>query len=362
MNKLENKIWFFFIIIFKLFSISNVQSAELLLKQKDIIINSNWEMKMKYRYQIKVISLKDFSQFNEIAIPVSNHSRYISDIFSFIISENKQMTMGFHQKNKILFKKLKLNSIIEYGFTAHVKYPGFEKFFADLFYLNNEMKLYQAKYSVTFPKRIEFYWKLIDSSYKQIEMKKNYSKTFSWKRNDVVSESQAAFLSISTIKEWNDIKQRYMLLYQKIKEKKCKKIKLLTKFCTNTNKQTTSTVLYNIMEYLRTKIKYAPNLDRKHCLIPDSPDEVIERKWGDCKDITLLCNYLLNQCRIKSFIVLVSRNTNYQNSKNFLPNPFIFDHAVIGLKTANGLSFYDVHKKKHRIHIENKKYLCLMEG
>lgn len=60
---------------------------------------------------------------------------------------------------------------------------------------------------------------------------------------------------------------------------------------------------------------------------PRSPDTVMERRYGDCKDKTLMLVSILNQLGIKAYPALVS-SRHRKAVENHLPGPNAFDHVI----------------------------------
>lgn len=61
---------------------------------------------------------------------------------------------------------------------------------------------------------------------------------------------------------------------------------------------------------------------------PYPPDEVIKRRYGDCKDKTWLLVNLLRRLGIEAHPALMTLGTNPGWARRMLPSPALFDHAV----------------------------------
>jgi len=71
---------------------------------------------------------------------------------------------------------------------------------------------------------------------------------------------------------------------------------------------------------------------------PSQPDLVLERRYGDCKDKSLLLMSLLKELNIRSRAVLLQSEGRKSLSKS-LPSPQLFDHAIVQV-TMGGKAFY----------------------
>lgn len=74
---------------------------------------------------------------------------------------------------------------------------------------------------------------------------------------------------------------------------------------------------------------------------PFSPNEVLDKRFGDCKDKSWLMVTMLRQMDIEAYPVLI--NTSYGESLHqFLPSPKIFDHVVVKVVDSTDTKlFYD---------------------
>jgi transglutaminase-like putative cysteine protease len=71
---------------------------------------------------------------------------------------------------------------------------------------------------------------------------------------------------------------------------------------------------------------------------PSQPGLVLERRYGDCKDKSLLLMSLLKELNIPSRAVLLQSKGRKSLSKS-LPSPQLFDHAIVQV-TIGGKAFY----------------------
>ncbi|MBI5451025.1 MAG: DUF3857 domain-containing transglutaminase family protein [Gammaproteobacteria bacterium] len=68
---------------------------------------------------------------------------------------------------------------------------------------------------------------------------------------------------------------------------------------------------------------------------PSHPNEVVERRFGDCKDKALLLTSILRQWGVKAEPALVSAG-NKRAIADYLPSPGLFDHVIVRAEPAGG--------------------------
>lgn len=74
--------------------------------------------------------------------------------------------------------------------------------------------------------------------------------------------------------------------------------------------------------------------------LPHTPDEVFERRFGDCKDKALLLHVLLKALDIEASPVLVS-SIERQEISNYLPTHQVFNHVINRIKFDDKYYFVD---------------------
>jgi len=81
------------------------------------------------------------------------------------------------------------------------------------------------------------------------------------------------------------------------------------------------------IQFVQNEIRYFGIETKENSHRPTMPNTVFSRRFGDCKDKTVLLNYLLSKVGIKSYPALVS---TYEQGAviNHLPSPGSFNHVI----------------------------------
>lgn len=94
------------------------------------------------------------------------------------------------------------------------------------------------------------------------------------------------------------------------------------------------------IEFIQDDIRYLSVNEDFGGQIPASPDVVMKRRYGDCKDKALLLAELLKEMGIEATPVLV--NTRLRGAiTNFLPSPNVFNHAVVRYRIEDQYRWVD---------------------
>lgn len=83
-----------------------------------------------------------------------------------------------------------------------------------------------------------------------------------------------------------------------------------------------------LSRFVQEKIRYVAVLVGEGGYAPSSPNEVLERRWGDCKDKAVLLVELLQASGIDAWPVLIHSGGTSRAASRF-PTPEAFNHAVV---------------------------------
>ncbi len=92
------------------------------------------------------------------------------------------------------------------------------------------------------------------------------------------------------------------------------------------------------LAYVQNEIRYLSISIGENSHKPFPPDVVLARRYGDCKDKSLLLSTILRKLGIDASPVLISASNPAMPGK-MLPSPMAFDHAIVRVK-VNGKVYY----------------------
>ncbi|MBV9494849.1 MAG: DUF3857 domain-containing protein [Acidobacteria bacterium] len=104
-------------------------------------------------------------------------------------------------------------------------------------------------------------------------------------------------------------------------------VKKLTDRIRNENKTDDARITAAI-RFVQDEIRYLGIEMGRNSHEPHSPAEVLEQRWGDCKDKALLLSELLRELGVEARPALVNTRFRRQLDKR-LPSPFSFDHVIV---------------------------------
>jgi len=149
--------------------------------------------------------------------------------------------------------------------------------------------------------------------------------------------AQYPYLQISEYPAWSDVVRWGVTLYelpQPLPETIRAKAAEITKGKTTDSEKTTALLDFTQQEIRYLGIELGAGSHR-----PTAPDVVLARRFGDCKDKTLLFCALMRAAGLDAWPALVN-TTETRALENRLPSPDLFDHVIacVPNTTATGLN------------------------
>lgn len=250
---------------------------------------------------------------------------------------------------------LHVGDILEYSFSEKLKKSHIKELRGDIFDLKRYAIYKKIRYSCLAGKDKPLSWKThlfeqdplysVNSSHKKYSWEINYSNIDFFTPSDLpkLSSSQRIrepSIAVSTT-TWNQIAKYCAAL---LNEK--------THFSSSTPQNIVELVqewqsLYPNVEYqilaairlVSDDIYYAsiPDEEKEHLITPYSPEEILEKHYGDCKDKSCLLIAILKLLDVEAYPILTHTEKTYE-LKNELPNPF-FNHLIVTIE-YNGKSYF----------------------
>lgn len=250
----------------------------------------------------------------------------------------------------ITFPEVNIGSIIE--FEAEVVSNGMpiKNAFWDSFSFDYARPALEANTKVTLPKKLNVVYREFNAEYKPQITETAKTITYTWKLQNVAPaekseeylpmptpESFRNTVEFSSIQSWEDISRWYYSLVQK-NLKFTNDIENVAKEACK-NYSTVKDKTRAILEYVQDNFRYVSMSFGENSLEPHPTDEIFCNKYGDCKDLSLLCMAMLKAVGIESNVVLFNNEFSISEPKFDLPFPSLFDHVILLIEDKSG-SFY----------------------
>ena len=94
------------------------------------------------------------------------------------------------------------------------------------------------------------------------------------------------------------------------------------------------------IRFVQDEIRYLGVEMGRNSHQPHQPADVLEQRWGDCKDKSFLLASLLRELGVEAYPALVNTKLRH-NMDRELPSPFEFDHVITEVRLANHTYWID---------------------
>ncbi len=251
-----------------------------------------------------------------------------------------------------------IDCVIDYKYVKKQK-PHIEGEFSSYFFVQTYNPVLLSKYKIITPEDMNLKYLLLsplkDSHKLPTITHQGGKKTYLWEYRDIPQilyedymppMAEIAFnILITTMDSWEPF---FFWWRDQIKGKTDpdkaikEEIVELTKDLPNTREKTEA-----IFDYVKKKVRYVSIDMGKSGYEPASAQEVLENKYGDCKDQSTLLISMLKEAGIPAYYVLIPTNNVGDLIKDF-PYPFQFNHCIVAVENEKSYRFLDPTATYHR--------------
>jgi hypothetical protein len=176
---------------------------------------------------------------------------------------------------------------------------------------------------------------------------RNY-RIYEWLQDDVealdIEDTRPAWhyaqprYDFSSFETWDDVGEYFAPKYQFNYKRGGPIVDIATEIKAKSDKVKTRTRL--ALAYIHDNIRYTGIEIGSGGYIPRPPEQTLENKFGDCKDMTVLLLAILKELEIEAYPILV--DTDYRGGiDNMIPSHGAFDHVLVHAKVAGEVYLLD---------------------
>lgn len=318
---------------------------------------NNLETNEYYHHLIREISSGNGVQ-NGSEISIAYNPSYEKLIFHKLViwRNNKPMDKLDSQKFKIIQKEKELSRFIysglytaylilddirkgdriEYSYTIKGNNPVFNKY-SNTIYFEGGSQIVNVYNNLIFSSKRNIKTKDFNNTPKLKKTVENGMNIFEWQSmmtktypdhdNEPSYYNPYARVQISEYNSWKEIVdwglnlKNYDLKNSKIINDKIAELKAKSK---NDQKK----YLTLATRFVQDEIRYMGIEIGEYSHRPNTPEKILQQRYGDCKDKSALLCYLLNANGIKAYSVFLNTYLEKETA-SLLPSPTIFNHEVV---------------------------------
>jgi len=331
-----------------------------------IKVNEDWSYRKEEFKKLKILK-EEARSMGEIPIPYDKENDNITELSAYTITSDgkrhrytKTNDISLYEPypiysnaivRMVTMPEVNVGSVIEYKVVIESKGLQIKNAFWKELYFTPNIPTKLFKITLILPKNLDIRYKEFNLTYKPRITENHTTITYTWEIQDVYDERKSEEYTpplqvediiegaeFSSIKSWSDFSNWYYALAQKnlnitpgIETAAQKAI---------TGKATLKDKVRAILEYIQDNFRYVSMSLGQYSLEPHPTDEVFQNKYGDCKDLSLLCVAMLKISGIDSNVALFRDEFSISDPRHELPIPSLFDHMVVKVEDGKGESFY----------------------
>jgi lipoprotein NlpI/transglutaminase-like putative cysteine protease len=241
----------------------------------------------------------------------------------------------------ILIDDLRVGDTIELAYSLIGTNPVFGKRFGAVENWDQQLPVAYRRVIVSAPTQRPIHWKfhgdLSKDFPKPVEQTKDGLRSLTFEQSNIPRVTAEAltppgfsafrWLQLSEYDDWQDVATWASTLFDVTEAPNAERAKLVA---TLMAKPTVEERIVGALEFVQSQVRYFSVSLGTSSHQPTAPNTVIERRYGDCKDKSLLLVTLLKDMGIASTPVL-ARLGNRSGFDDWLPTPLAFDHVIVAV-------------------------------
>tara|TARA_B100000508_G_C11465200_1_gene281405 strand:- start:2361 stop:4415 length:2055 start_codon:yes stop_codon:yes gene_type:complete len=240
---------------------------------------------------------------------------------------------------------VRTGDILEYSYTRKGRNPIYGNLIDYYFDFEFETPVQDIYAKLVVPKSEKVFMKENKEAYKNVEKTIiGNNKVYKWSYSNVKPVFREGNVpdwfelyggvQITNSSSWSDIAKWGVGLF-KIDDRDREKVQRLVKSMKSGNEEEDALAL---IHFVQNEIRYFGLEEGLSGYKPHAPSQVIEQRYGDCKDKSLLLASALKEIGLEAYPMLV-HSSNGLAIGDYLPSPSCFNHCVVALK-FNGDDYY----------------------
>lgn len=239
---------------------------------------------------------------------------------------------------------IRVGDIIEYSYTIKGFNPINNGNYSNLIYEEYTLPVDRIFSRILTDSKNSISYKLLNGANEPKIQTTNLGKEYTWNndsKNHVIYEDNVPHwlntqkrISVSSFENWDSVVELLTPYYKIPTEKLNNPVRI------DENRDSEEDVIIKLIRFVQDEIRYLGFESGVGAFKPNRPKIVLDRRYGDCKDKSLLLSTLLQNQGVTSYPILVNSQSNRDLDK-FLPSHEIFDHCIVYFKVGENEYFVD---------------------
>jgi transglutaminase-like putative cysteine protease len=249
----------------------------------------------------------------------------------------------------LLLNDIRKGDRIEYAYTIKGNNPIYGNKFAATFYLEGGSSIGYLYNNLIFSKNRHLNLKNFNFNNPAKISEKDGMKLYEWEDKLTKTQRTTDFepswydpqkrIQITEYKNWNEV-VNWGLSVNEYPQLKTPSVAKKANELFVASAGDTTRFIESAIRFVQDEIRYMGIEMGVYSHRPNSPEKIIQQRYGDCKDKSLLLTYLLKEKGVVASMAYLDTYTTIKTDAS-LPSPFIFNHVVVRIDYKNKKHWID---------------------
>ena len=250
-------------------------------------------------------------------------------------------------KINILLSDVRVDDVVEYDYTIRSRERVFPGVFSDRMSIGWSVPMRRARLRILAPAGLELSYRVGDPSVPTTSLHGGI-RELDWDWHDLAAipgddnrpkwYSTWPHIEVTSTKDWSEVAQRIAPLYE-VSNPRTPELSAVVNEIRAAGGTPAEQAL-RALQFVQEQIRYVSISIGAGAFRPTNPEQVLQRRFGDCKDKSLLLVTILRQLGIEAQPALVNTRRGHVLDST-LPTPYAFDHVIVRMRLDNDTYWLD---------------------
>jgi transglutaminase-like putative cysteine protease len=335
----------------------------------DLQFNARADGQDQYQHSaVKIISAGGVDEYSQFDLPVDPTYQSL-DIHSVKVIREGHVSDQLHSaritalpqetelRNRIynggyninvLLSDVRVGDIVEYDFTRHSRERIFPGQFSARMSIAWSVPVHWQRVRVLSAASRELFYRVSDQQKIPAPAVHGAVREFEWQWHDLPGiagdedrpkwHSAWPHLQITSSRDWAEVGRQVASLFAVTEPASREQLAVVDEIRKAGGPPVEQAL--HALQFVQDQIRYVSISIGRGAFRPSSPNVVLDRRFGDCKDKSLLLVTILRQLGIEAHVALVNSRIG-RVLEGALPDPYSFDHAIVRVKIGEQTFWVD---------------------
>ena len=243
----------------------------------------------------------------------------------------------------LFLEDLRVGDVLEYAYTVRGRNPVSMNHFWTRFYLQQSRPVREQFYRLVLPKEMPLRQRYHNADWEPVVTDTGVWRDYRWEipsQEALLIEDSTpytfdpyVYIEFSNFDSWSDVVQWGLNLYPDVSNEPIDEIRKLVSGWQD-DYQTPDERALAALQFVQDELRYLGIEFGPYSFQPLHPAEVLERRFGDCKDKAYLLCTMLRAMGIQAWPALVDPDSR-NGVADCLPSPFVFSHVIVKMRIGD---------------------------